>query len=102
MTVKELIEILQELPKEASVNFKVGGGERDADRHAKVQLRSGEALCLLSIKELVYDQHYWDEVPEDGWINIILHDRNYSSAGVMKYVDEFDDLVRGIKLREDL
>ena len=91
MKVKELIEILQELPKEAKVNFQVGDGESDAYRHAKVQLRAGDGLSFLKITQIQMSRYLDDEPDDDIMIDIMLHDHCWTSDAFDKYVKEYDE-----------
>lgn len=102
MKVKELIEILQELPKEASINFRVGEGERTANDHAKAQLRTGEVLSLLRLQKVDYKQYIYSDNAEAGFINLVLYEMNYTPRDFLKYVNEFDELTDGIDIQEDL
>ena len=102
MKVKELIEILQELPKEASVRFKVGETEDEANRHAKVQLRSGEAMQCLEMTRVDSEQLFCNGVCDLGVVFIFLHDDNYRFELFRKYEKEFDELTCGIDFRKGL
>ena len=95
MKVKELIEILQELPKEASVSFQVGDGEEDAYRHAKVQLRAGDALAYMKITE-VQLRRYVDDDPDFMMVDIMLHDHCWASEGFDMHIKEFDEIAKNI------
>ena len=101
MKVKELIEILQELPKEANVNFKVGDGEMDAYRHAKVQLWAGETLSLMAITEVQMHRYVYDEPgPDDDIIvDISLHDCGYTYEGFIKMEKCFDEATKGVDFK---
>ena len=96
MTVKELIEILQELPKEAFVTFKVGEDNDEANRHAKVQLRSGDAMSFMQITRVDTHQLICNGECDDGGVFITLHDENYRFESFRKYEKEFDDITSGI------
>lgn len=98
MKVKEVIEILQELPKEASVNFQVGDGEKDAYRHAKVQLRAGDALAYMKITE-VQLHRYVDDDPDFMIVDIMLHDHCWASDAFNKFAKGFDEVVKDVDFK---
>lgn len=97
MKVEELIKILQELPKEASVNFQVGDGEEDAYRHAKVQLRAGDALAYMKITKVQLHRYIDDDLDDDMMVDIMLHDHCWTSEGFDMHIKEFDEIAKNIK-----
>ena len=98
MTVKELIEILQELTKEARVNFQVGDGEIDAYMHAKVQLKNGGALSFMKIEQVDMYRSLDDDLDDDIMVDIRLHDHAYTIDGFYKNVNRFDEIAKNIDL----
>ena len=99
MKVKELIEILQELPKEASVNFQVGDGEKDAYKHAKVQLRAGDALAYMKITEVQLHRYVDDDPDDDMMVDIMLHDHYWTSDAFNKFAKGFDEVVKDVAFK---
>ena len=101
MKVKELIEILQELPKEAKVNFQVGDGESDAYRHAKVQLRAGDALSYMRITQVEMHRYVDDDPGDDMMIDIMLHDHCWKSDAFDKFAKEYDDVAKKVDMKSE-
>ena len=99
MTVKELIEILQELPKEAIVNFQVGDGDMDASYHAKVQLRAGDALSFMKITQIQMHRYVDDDPDDDIIIDIMLHDHCWTADAFAKYIRGFDEVAKKIDFK---
>ena len=92
--VEELIEVLKELPKKAKVNFQVGDGERDANRHAKVQLRAADALSFMNITQIKMHRYFGDKPDDDMIVDIMLHDHCWTADAFNKYVRGFDEVAK--------
>ena len=99
ITVEELIEVLKEMPKKAKVNFQVGDGEKDAYRHAKVQLRAGDALSFLNITQIQMHRYFDDEPDDDMMVDIMLHDHCWTTDAFTKYIRGFDEVAKDVDFK---
>ena len=101
MTVQELIKVLEKLPAEVEVRFRVGNDLEDRDFYAKSQLRTAETLNFMGLSRIESLQEFVDGESDDdlSYVEISIAPTFQDYYQTKKYAAEFDAIVGDLELR---
>jgi len=95
MIVKELVEVLKEMPQDAILNFQIGDNKEYRNILAKAQLLEGESMYMMDVYEVQFCAHF--EQGEDEptrLVEVYVKESNCFGETLVKFAKEYDEKIK--------